>query len=147
MTFSVKPTFIGWTTLVAQLPLQLFFTVWMGGFFGGLTRPFLGSGSFFFFGAVAFFGIPLIVYFGKKLNYARTEYRFYEDRLEFEEGFLTINKKVIKYKDMKEVTLRRGHSNEFMGWEPCISRRRLRAPRSKTISLTASGSAIFPPAG
>lgn len=115
MTFSTKPTFIGWATLITQLPFQLFFTAWMGGFFGALTSSVLGHYSFLFFGALAFFGIPLIVYFGKKLNYARTEYRFYDDRLEFEEGFLTINKKVIKYKDVKEVTLRKGPFQRIYG--------------------------------
>jgi uncharacterized membrane protein YdbT with pleckstrin-like domain len=60
------------------------------------------------FGAVAFVGVPLIAYLGKKLNYLRTEYRFYDDRLEFDEGFFTINRKVIKYQDIKEVSLRKG---------------------------------------
>lgn len=60
---------------------------------------------FVFCGALAFFGFPLVNYIGRKLNYARTEYRFYPDRLEFEEGFFTINKKVIKFKDVKEITL------------------------------------------
>ena len=49
-----------------------------------------------------------MVVISKKFNYQKTEYRFFEDRLEFEEGFFTINKKVIRYKDIKEVTLRRG---------------------------------------
>jgi hypothetical protein len=40
MKFSLKPVFIGWITLLAQLPLQLFFTLWCGGFFGGLARSF-----------------------------------------------------------------------------------------------------------
>ena len=64
---------------------------------------------FVFFGALAFFGVPLVVaYIGKKLNYARTEYYFSDDQLDFEEGFFTINKKLIKYRDIKEVTLRKG---------------------------------------
>jgi len=42
---------------------------------------------FVLFGAIAFLGFPLVAYFGKKLNYARTEYKFSEDRLEFEQGF------------------------------------------------------------
>jgi membrane protein YdbS with pleckstrin-like domain len=113
MKFSLKPVFIGWITLLQQLPLQLFFTVWCGGFFGGMGKSlgiFAGDSQapFIFFGALAFFGIPIAVYIVKKLNYARTEYKFFDDHLEFEEGFFTINKKVIKYKDVKEVTLRKG---------------------------------------
>jgi hypothetical protein len=37
MKFSLKPVFIGWITLLQQLPLQLFFTLWCGGFFGGMA--------------------------------------------------------------------------------------------------------------
>lgn len=109
---SAKPVFIGWITLLTQLPLQLFFTVWCGVFFGGMGAaigifPNTRDASYAI-GAIAFFVIPIVAYFGKKLNYSRAEYRFYSDRLEFDEGFLTINKKVIKFRDVKETTLRKG---------------------------------------
>ncbi len=110
MIFSLRPVFVGWIALLRQLPFQLFFTVWSGGFFGGMTMSFHlfpnnSWAPFILFGALAFVGVPLVAYFGKRLNYARTEYRFFPDRLEFEEGFFTINKKVIKFRDVKEVTL------------------------------------------
>ena len=113
VVFTVRPVFVGWITFLLQLPIQLFLTFWAGGFFGGLTStlPIFERGSwvpFLFFGGIAFFGIPAVAYFGKKLNYSRTEYRFFHNRLEFEEGFFSINKKVIKYRDVKEVTLRKG---------------------------------------
>jgi hypothetical protein len=90
-TFSLRPVFIGWIALVQQLPLQLFFTLWCGGFFGGfaMASGLFAKGSwgpFVFFAALAFVGFPLVTYVGKKLNYARTEYRFFADRLEFDEG-------------------------------------------------------------
>jgi hypothetical protein len=102
--FSVRPVFIGWITFLIQLPLQLFFTVWAGGFFGGMLQAFglFPRGSqlpFVVFGMLAFFGVPIVAYFGKKLNYSRTEYRFFADHLEFEEGFFSINKKVIMFRD------------------------------------------------
>jgi membrane protein YdbS with pleckstrin-like domain len=120
MLFSMRPVFIGWIALVCQLPIQLFMTVWAGGFFGGITKSVFGiardsNAPFFFFGILAFIGIPAVAYFGKKLNYARTEYRFFEDRLEFEEGFFTINKKVIKYSNIKEITLRKGVFQRMYG--------------------------------
>jgi membrane protein YdbS with pleckstrin-like domain len=113
---SIRPVFIGWIVVLQQLPLQLFFTVWTGGFFGGMSSAFFHSRvrgelsfvPFVLFGAVAFLGVPLVAVLGKKLNYSRTEYRFFPDRLEFEEGFFTLNRKVVKYRDMKEVSLRRG---------------------------------------
>jgi membrane protein YdbS with pleckstrin-like domain len=102
--------FIGWIALVTQLPAQLFLTLWCGGFLGGLTSLLVPHSAvpFVLFGGLAFFGIPLVSYFGKKLNYSRTVYTFYPDRLEFEEGFFAINKKVIRFKDVKEISLRKG---------------------------------------
>jgi uncharacterized membrane protein YdbT with pleckstrin-like domain len=116
--FSARPVFIGWITLLVQSPLQLFLTFWAGGFFGSLSQAFFQAGSrapFIVFGALAFFGIPIVAYFGKKLNYSRTEYRFFGDRLEFEEGFFSINKKVINFRDVKEVTLRKGIFQRLYG--------------------------------
>jgi membrane protein YdbS with pleckstrin-like domain len=117
---SVKPVFIGWITLLTQLPLQLFFTVWCGGFFGGIAAsigllPNNSWAAAYVIGAVAFFAIPIIAYVGKKLNYDRTEYRFYPDRLEFDEGFLTVNKKVIMFRDVKETSLRKGILQRIYG--------------------------------
>jgi membrane protein YdbS with pleckstrin-like domain len=108
--FVLQPVFIGWITLLTQLPIQLFMTLWAGGFFGGLTSILIphSPAPFVLFGGAAFFGIPLFTYFGKKLNYARTRYTFYPDRLEFEEGFFSINKKVIRFRDVKEVSLHKG---------------------------------------
>ena len=70
---------------------------------------------FIFFGGLAFFGVPAVAYIGKKLNYSRTEYRFFADHLEFEEGFFSINKKVINFRDVKEVTLRKGILQRIYG--------------------------------
>jgi len=120
LAVSLRPVFIGWITLLMQLPLQLFFTVWCGGFFGGLsaTLGLFPKGSwlpFELFGGLAFVGIPLVTYVGKRLNYARTEYKFFPDRLEFEEGFFTINKKVIRLRDVKEVTLHKNILQRMYG--------------------------------
>ena len=110
--FSVRPVFVGWIAFLYQLPLQLFFTLWSAIFFGGLISslrilPKDSMLPFLVFGGLAFCAVPLVTYFGKKLNYARTEYKFLDDRLEFEEGFFTINEKIIKFRDITEVTLRK----------------------------------------
>jgi membrane protein YdbS with pleckstrin-like domain len=120
VVFTARPVFVGWITLLLQLPIQLFLTFWAGGFFGGISSalPLFARGSwvpFLFFGGIAFFGIPAVAYFGKKLNYSRSEYRFFEDKLEFQEGFFSLNKKVIEYRDVKEVTLRNGILQRIYG--------------------------------
>jgi membrane protein YdbS with pleckstrin-like domain len=114
---SLRPVFIGWVALATQIPLQLFFTLWAGGFFGGMASFMFPNSParFVFFGALAFFGIPTVIYVGKKLSYARTEYKFFDDRLEFEEGFFSLNKKTIKLRDVREVTLRKGPFQRWYG--------------------------------
>ncbi|MDE1986261.1 MAG: PH domain-containing protein [Alphaproteobacteria bacterium] len=128
MNFSLKPVFVGWITLLAQLPLQLFLTFWAAAFFGGITsallqnfgedfepETFFTGTPFAFFGALAFFGVPFIAYVGKRLNYSHTEYRFFDDHLELEEGFFSINKKVVRYSDVKEITLHKGFLQRSCG--------------------------------
>jgi uncharacterized membrane protein YdbT with pleckstrin-like domain len=120
LLFSAKPVFVGWIVFLMQLPIQLFMTFWAAMFFGGMSTSFMPGlrGSqipFIIFGALAFFGIPIVAYFGKQLNYSRTEYRFFTDRLEFEEGFFSINKKVINFRNVKEVTLRKGIFQRIYG--------------------------------
>lgn len=111
-----RSVFIPWVTMVSVLPLQLFMTVWAGGFFGGFSM--IGATAiglqlprgftFIFFGALAFFVVPVFTYFNKKKTYAKTKYVFYSDRLEYDEGFWTTEKKSIKYKDITEANMRRG---------------------------------------
>src|SRR5262249_13371897 len=110
-TLSVKPVFVGWLTLLMQLPYQLFMTVCSGVFFGQWISQAAGVAFWppaMVIGTTVFVAMPVVIYTVKKLNYARTEYRFYADRVEFEEGFFSINKKVVNFRDVKEVTLRKG---------------------------------------
>jgi membrane protein YdbS with pleckstrin-like domain len=127
MNFTLRPVFVGWALLLAQLPLQVFLAVWAAGFFGIICaivpslltgfeeEPQFGFLSFLLCGVIALIAVPLIIYVGKKMNYARTEYRFFSDRLEFAEGFLTIVKKVVRFTDVKEVSLRRGVLQRMCG--------------------------------
>jgi uncharacterized membrane protein YdbT with pleckstrin-like domain len=128
MRFCLKPVFVGWTTLLAQLPLQLFFTFWCGLFFGGIIAAVTGTfeGDFepatFFTSApimicaaIGFLAVPLIAFAGKKVNYAKAEYRFFDDHLELEEGFFSINRKEVRFSDIKEITLHKGFLQRFNG--------------------------------
>ena len=111
MPFIERPTFVGWIVLLTQIPFQLFMTFWAGMFFGGFAQTlggFRGEAPFILFGLIAFIGIPLVTYFGKKLNYGRTEYKFFDEYLEFEEGFFSQNRKIVRYRDILEVSLRKG---------------------------------------
>jgi membrane protein YdbS with pleckstrin-like domain len=126
MQFSLKPVFVGWITLLVQLPLQLFLTFWAALFFGGITTALLSGfgddpGDFFagppfvIFGMLAFFGVPLIAFIGKQVNYSRAEYRFFDDHMELEEGFFSVNRKQVRYADVKEITLHKGMLQRTVG--------------------------------
>lgn len=112
----LRPRFIGWVTALSVLPIQLFMTVWGAGFFGGfgmfavrgLGLPLPPWFTFVLFGSLFFFGIPFVAYNAKKRTYAKTEYRFYRDRLEYAEGFWTAENKTIRFNKVTETALRRG---------------------------------------
>lgn len=119
MLYSLRPKFSALATLVALLPVQLFFTIWCGGFFGFPLSAYLqqepalvGRTGFPLFPAViwcagaAFFIVPLIGYIRKKRNYAATEYLVFRDHVEFEDGFFMRRKKAIRFEDVLEVDFR-----------------------------------------
>lgn len=113
---TLRPVFIPWVTVVSVLPLQIFFTVWGAGFFGGFGMfavkgvglPLPAWFTFVFFGLLFFFAIPILTYTARKRTYADTEYRFYPDRLEYAEGFWTAENKTVNYRSINEASLRRG---------------------------------------
>lgn len=118
MNFTIKPTFVAWSTLISLFPTQVFISIWAAGFLGSIFKVFfsdIGShlGPHIFFGSCFFILTPLCVLILKKLNYDKTDYIFRADSLEFQEGFFTINKKIISYSDIKEINLRRGFLQRF----------------------------------
>lgn len=120
ITFSVRPTFVGWMTLVSFLPFQLFLSVWCGGFFGYPIQSLdmlYGNWwlAFVVPGGLAFFALPIVFYIARKRRYARMEYRFYGDRLEFDAGFSTISRKTISFQEVKRVSLRKGILQRLCG--------------------------------
>ncbi len=113
LLLSVRPVFVGWVALATLLPYLLFFPVWAAIFFGSIITQLRGlSGpswpTFLVPGFFAFLAVLVLGYVGKKLSYERTEYNFYPDHLEFDAGFFATSRKVIPYRDVKEVSLREG---------------------------------------
>lgn len=112
----LKPVFVPLVTMLSVLPIQLFLTVWGAGFFGGIGMAAVKAlelnlppwFTFVFFGCLFFFGVPLFVYVVKKKSYAKTIHRFFTAKLDYYEGFFTIEEKTISYKNITEVNLRKG---------------------------------------
>ncbi|MBU1085970.1 MAG: zinc-ribbon domain-containing protein [Candidatus Omnitrophica bacterium] len=119
----LKPVFVGWVTALSVLPLQIFFTIWGAGFFGGFSLIAVKAlklalpiwSTFVFFGSVFFLGIPLAAYMGKKKSYAKTEYRFFKNKLDYFEGFFTVQEKSIDYRNIIEVNLLKGPFQQKYG--------------------------------
>jgi membrane protein YdbS with pleckstrin-like domain len=113
---ALKPVFIPWAVMLAILPVHIFMTIWGGGFFGGFSMFAVKAigldvpewSTFLFFGALFFFAIPLVAYTAQKKSYAKTEYRFYQTKLDYYEGFFTTEEKTIDYKNVTEVNLVKG---------------------------------------
>jgi membrane protein YdbS with pleckstrin-like domain len=113
---SLKPTFIPWAVMLAIMPVHIFLTIWGGGFFGGFSMfavnalglELPGWSTFVFFGALFFLGVPFVTYTAQKKTYAKTEYTFYQTKLDYYEGFFTTEEKTIDYKNITEVNLVRG---------------------------------------
>ena len=113
---TLKPVFVPWAVMLAILPIHIFMTIWGGGFFGGFSMfavkalglDLPGWFTFVFFGALFFFAIPIITYSAQKKTYANTEYRFYQTKLDYFEGFFTTEEKTINYKNITEVNLVKG---------------------------------------
>lgn len=113
---TLKPIFIPWAAMVSILPIHIFMTIWGGGFFGGFSMfavkalglDLPGWFTFVFFGSLFFFAIPIVTYNAQKKTYAKTEYCFYQTKLDYHEGFFTTEEKTIDYKNITEVTLVKG---------------------------------------
>jgi membrane protein YdbS with pleckstrin-like domain len=113
---SLKPVFIPWAVILSIIPIHLFLTIWGGGFFGGFSMFAVGAlgfdlpgwFTFVFFGALFFFGVPFVTYAARKKTYEKTEYTFYQTKLDYFEGFFTTEEKTIDYKNITEVNLVRG---------------------------------------
>lgn len=112
----LRPVFVPWAAWVSILPLQIFMTIWGGGFFGGFSLFALQTlkldipawAPFAFFAGLFFVGIPFIAYAAQKSTYGKTEYTFYATRLDYYEGFFTTEQKSIDYKNVTEANLSKG---------------------------------------
>lgn len=120
-----RPKFVFWPSFLAQLPLQLFFSFWAGGFVGGMLTALAPSvakaisqtiGSpFLVIGLGVLVLFPVILLGLKRLNYLNTSYRLHADRIEVEEGFVTTHSKEIRISVIREVNLRRGIFQRLVG--------------------------------
>jgi membrane protein YdbS with pleckstrin-like domain len=113
---TVRPFFSPPVTFIKQIPFQILFALWGAAVFG-IAGYFivkyleLNIHPWFFawfFGIIIFVFTPIVFIFTMLNRYAKTEYRFYKNRLECSEGVMTAGEMSIGYEAILEVNLVRG---------------------------------------
>lgn len=112
----IKPFFTPLNIFVSVIPLQLFFTLWgtvVFGIAGFFVIQYLELSIdpwtvALVFGCLFFIFTPVIAMYVLTQRYARAEYRFLSDRLDYREGFYSTEEKSIGYEHIIEVNLVRG---------------------------------------
>ncbi len=112
----IRPFFTPFSVVLSLIPLQIFFTIW-GAVVFGIAGFFiieyleLSINPWTFalvFGIIFFIFTPVTAAYIVLQRYSRTEYRFYPDRLEYEEGFYTGQQKSVGIEYIIEVNLIQG---------------------------------------
>lgn len=116
LILKTKPVFNLLIIVLRFLPFQIFATLWMSIFSrivaALITDNFdlvINPQSFVIsIGTLTFFIFPLIVIFRSKNMYKKMEYRIYNDRIEYTEGFWVIEEKTLFFKNITETNLKIG---------------------------------------
>ena len=119
----VKPVLIRWLLLVSYIPLQLNLAFVGGGAAAGFSfilLVWLGKTHLLWYPIIGFpmlffIATPLVILFVKQKTYDLTDYRFFKDHLEYAEGFWTIEKRIVNYRFITEVTMRKSVMQRFYG--------------------------------
>ena len=110
----LKPKFLGWMSVFPIAINSVIGGVGMlaFGFFAnhvsrnGIPMPIKVVFGFAFILFVLV--IPFVAYVLKKNTYSQTEYRFFDDNLEYAEGFLNVVNKSIRFDKIQETGMTRG---------------------------------------
>ncbi|MHA1398410.1 MAG: PH domain-containing protein [Candidatus Heimdallarchaeaceae archaeon] len=110
----LKPTFVLWGNIGGLIIITLFLTLWCAGFFGMIISSIIAAVSDDFgfnfipiivIAILTFFGFPIFYKYTKKKAYSKTEYRIYSDRIDYYEGFFTINRKTVLFSNVTQVSM------------------------------------------
>ena len=119
----IRPFFSPLVTLFKQIPIQILFTLWGGAVFGIggyfiIKYLELSLHPWFFavlFGCLFFFITPIVYLFSMMNRYAKTEYKFFRNKLDYSEGVFTVGDRSISFDGIIEVNLVRGMSQRMFG--------------------------------
>ncbi len=103
--FSLHPSNNRFLILLRVGPIALFLALWGTGFFGGFGSFILGKLSFFIAGFYFILINPIVIYICYRNTYEKTEYHFYNNRIEYHEGFFNVNCSSIQYKKVTGINM------------------------------------------
>ncbi|MBU0457427.1 MAG: PH domain-containing protein [Nanoarchaeota archaeon] len=91
--------------------LWMFIAVFGAFIFKGLITNFKGLYVFF----ILYLITSLVSIFFSYVNFKKTEYKFYKDKVEYYEGFLVKNRKTINYNKISNIGQRKGIFERMFG--------------------------------
>lgn len=116
LEFVLRPRFIGWATILGQIPYNLVFALLalnVGPFVGAaMSEPPDRTIHFAYFVVPPVLVIavtPVLLFRAKRRRYRQREYRFFRDRLLLHDGY------AFDYRNVKKVILRRGLLGRLTG--------------------------------
>ena len=144
---TLAPVFVPALQVLGHIPIFLFLGLWGGFFFGGFSMFFIDFldvaipkwAPFVGFGLLFSCVMPVISYRMNRKSYAKTSYTFYPDKLEYFEGFFTVEEKTIALDRVTEVQLRKGAVQKKYGLGTIL----LATPASSVGGRSASGIRIL----
>ncbi len=102
--------------MATAVPSSLFVGVFLGGFSGAVLHavsdltevelPIIGVCVLVFL--LISLSFPYLAYWSHKRTYGAAYYRIFRDRMEYAEGFWTVEKKSVRFEQVTEAYLRRG---------------------------------------
>ncbi len=114
--FVLRPAFIGWATILGQIPYHLVFALLalnMGPFVGAaMSEPPDRTIPYAYFvvpPAIVIAVSPVLLFRAKRRRYREREYRFFRDRLLLSNGY------TFDYRNVKKVVLTRGLLGRLSG--------------------------------
>lgn len=105
MKFYYRPLFIFWINLLLSLFPALVFSVITCVIAKVMLPPGTNSLVISCIGLGALGAFTLLIYTARACNHAYTEYRFFDDRIEYRQTFLTYTTKVFKYRDIVKLEM------------------------------------------
>lgn len=124
---TLEPEFVSRLTYLRSIPVVIFVGLFISFFTGPLFTGIVGFLLSLFVGGTGYFlagllyvgllvvGIPKLFHWNAKRTYAETEYRIYDDKVEYSEGFLNVSNNTARLDRITDIHLKQGYFQQKYG--------------------------------